>query len=217
MTQARPPNPVFAALGRGLEEVLNRVVALDRDMAGHLDALDGRAIELTWTGPDIGLRLSVSGGRLNVGPRESAAQADLAVSSTLAGLVNMFAPRREGAGFATGQVRMSGDAELARRLSQLAERFDPDLDGALRERFGDAAGTAIARALREGGQWAKRSATTLAEDAASYVRDESRDAVSGPELDEFLDDVDRLRDRVERASARLDRLSARVDPATRGS
>jgi ubiquinone biosynthesis accessory factor UbiJ len=208
MSAAHLPNPVLALLGGALESVLNRVLALDPDSAARIAALEGAAIELTWSGPDIGMRVTVRDGRLTIGPRAS--EPDLSVKSTLAGLVGMVAPWREKAGLPAGKVQMAGDAELARRLAALAEKFEPQIDDALRERFGDAGGTAIGRALREGAAWAKTSAGTLAQDAADYVRDESGDVVSREELDTFFDEVDTLRDRGERLAQRVAALVAKV-------
>ena len=46
----------------------------------------------------------------------------------------------------------------------------------------------------------------LAETAAEYVTEESRDVVPRAELDAFHDDVDALRDDVERIAAKIARL-----------
>jgi ubiquinone biosynthesis protein UbiJ len=46
----------------------------------------------------------------------------------------------------------------------------------------------------------------LAEMAADYVTEESRDVVPRAELDAFHDDVDALRDDVERVAAKISRL-----------
>ena len=49
-------------------------------------------------------------------------------------------------------------------------------------------------------------AVNLAETAAEYVTEESRDVVPRAELEAFHDDVDALRDDVERIAAKLARL-----------
>ena len=64
---------------------------------------------------------------------------------------------------------------------------------------------AFAAAFRE----ARVAGRNLAESAAEYVTEESRDVVPRAELDAFHDDVDAVRDDVERLAARIERLRAR--------
>ena len=204
----RAPNPLLEIAGRALEEVLNRGLALDAASAGRLQGLEGRAVEVTWSAADVGLRLRVADGRLVVGPRDAASEPDLSLRSSLAGLVGLAFPRLGEAGFPGGKVQMSGDAELARRLSQIADRYAPDLDSAFGRAFGDALGPQLARGLRGAFAWGREHSRTLAEDAAVYVRDERADTPSREDVREFLDDVDALRDRVERLVARVGALDA---------
>ncbi|HET7844130.1 MAG TPA: SCP2 sterol-binding domain-containing protein [Xanthomonadales bacterium] len=201
------PNPVLAVAGRALESVLARVLALDPDAAAALKPLEGRAIELDWRPAGIGLRLRVEDGRLRVGPKGDAP--DLSISGSLAGLLQMALPARDGAGFATGRVQMSGDAELARRVSQLATKFAPDVDAAATQALGPVAGPLLARGLRDAFAWSRESGRTLAEDTVSFLRDERGDLVSGEELTAFADEVDALRDRGERLAARVRALLER--------
>jgi ubiquinone biosynthesis accessory factor UbiJ len=116
---------------------------------------------------------------------------------------------------AASRVQVSGDAELARTLSRLVERFEPDLERAFGGVVGEVAGVQLARALERGLDWARESAASLAEDAGAFVRDESRDAVARDELDGFLADVDRLRDDAERLAARVARLRPGSDAVPR--
>jgi ubiquinone biosynthesis protein UbiJ len=204
----KPANPVLSVLGKLLEELLNRAVALDPDGAALLAPLDGRAVELAWTSPDIGLRAQVAGSRIAIGPR-AAAEADLSMRGTLAGFANLLLAERGLPSLAGGKVQVSGDAELARRLAGLVRDYAPDLDAAAARGLGPAAGPLVARGVRDGLAFAAKSARTFATDAADYVREESRDAVAREELDAFLDDVDRARDDAERLDARIARLAAR--------
>jgi ubiquinone biosynthesis accessory factor UbiJ len=197
VTTSRIPNPLLSVLGGALESALNAVMALDPEQGARLRALDGRAIELLWSGPELGLRLSVADGRLRVGPRESG-EPDLAVSGTLSGFIGMLLPRRGGAGVPTGKVRMNGDAELARHLSKLAEQLAPDFDAAFTRAFGAGVGPMLARGVRGALSWARSNGRTLAEDAADYLREESGDVVDAPELKTYVD--------VERLAARVARL-----------
>jgi len=195
--------------GRALETALNRALALDPDTRAALAPLDGQRIALTLESPALALQIGVSGQRLTVGPVDAAQEPDLAVRSTLGGVLAQLpflANARRSGSAPAGRVRVSGDAELARRLQQLATRFDPDWQQPFVVVFGEVLGVQVAQALRSALAQARRGATDLAQTAAEYVTEESRDVVPRAELDAFHDDVDAIRDDVERLAARVARL-----------
>lgn len=208
-----PPFP-FDALkpvaGRALEMALNRAIALDADTRAALARLDGRVVELTLAAPPLALQLRVQGDRLAVGPVEPAGDPDLAVRTTLGGLLAQLPFLRRDDAPAVGRVRVSGDAELARSLQRLAERFDPDWQQPLVSVFGEILGVQVANAIGTALAQARTLGGGLARSAAEYVTEESRDVVARGELDAFHDDVDVIRDDVERLGVRVSRLRQRM-------
>jgi ubiquinone biosynthesis protein UbiJ len=192
--------------GRALEAALNRAVSLDPDTRAALQPLDGRRIALSLQAPAVALQISVAGDRLQVGPVDATDEPDLAVRSTLGGLLGQLPFLRKDNAAPVGRVRVSGDAELARRLQTLAERFDPDWQQPFVAVFGDIIGVQIAHAARNALRQLRRAGGNLAENAAEFVTEESRDVVGRAELNAFHDDVDVLRDDVERLQARVERL-----------
>lgn len=213
MTETSPPSSPLDALrpvaGRVLEAALNRAVALDPDSREALRALDGRRIELALQSPSLALQLRVDGERLVVGPVEPGNEPDLSVRSTLGALLGQL-PALLGArgddAPPVGGMRISGDADLARRLQRLAERFDPDWQQPFAEVFGDVLGVQIANACAAALKQARTLGGEFAGSAAEYVVEESRDVVGRDELAAFHDDVDALRDDFERLSARIARI-----------
>lgn len=194
--------------GRALQAALNRALALDPDTRQALTALDGRHIDLTLEAPALAMRISVHGEALEVGPVDHR-EADLAVRSSLSGVLAqlpLLARSRGAQANRAGRVRVAGDAELARRLQQLAKGFDPDWQLPFVRVFGEVLGVQVANTLRSALQQARRGASDLAHTAAEFVTEESRDVVPRGELDAFHDDVDVLRDDVERIAARVQRL-----------
>ena len=193
--------------GRALEAALNRALALDADTREGLRALDGQRIALTLDAPPLALQVRVAGERLVVGPVDPADEPDLSVRSTLAGLVGQLPMFRRDDAPPVGRMKMSGDADLARRLQRLAERFDPDWQQPFTAVFGDVVGVQVAKAFATALRQARIAGRNLAQSAAEYVTEESRDVVAREELRAFYDDVDTLRDDVERIAARVARLS----------
>ncbi|MCM2338798.1 MAG: SCP2 sterol-binding domain-containing protein, partial [Lysobacter sp.] len=178
-----------------------------------LRALDGRTVALHVAAPPLALQIRVSGDRLDVGPVLDPATPDLSVRSTLGGLLSQLPFLRNDNAPPVGKLRIEGDADLARRLQRLAERFDPDWQQPFTRVFGDILGVQVANAIAGALRHAKDAAGAFATNAAEYVTEESRDVVPRDELNAFHDDVDALRDDVDRMAARVARLANRISAA----
>lgn len=208
-----PTSSPLAALkpmaGRALETALNRALALDPETRESLRALEGRRVVLRLSAPALALQVRVAGERLEVGPVPDE-EPDLSVRATLGGLLSQLPFLRNDDAPPVGKLRIEGDADLARRLQRLAERFDPDWQQPFVRVFGEIAGVQIANAVAAGLRHARGAAGAFAVNAAEFVTEESRDVIPREELNAFHDDVDTLRDDVERMAARVSRLRARV-------
>ena len=191
--------------GRALEAALNRALALDEDTRAGLGALDGQRVALTMASPPLALQVTVDGDALRVGPVDAGSEPDLGVRATLSGLLRQLPMFRDDAP-PVGKLRIEGDADLARRLQKLAQGFDPDWQLPFVQVFGEVLGVQLAKAVAAALAQAKLAGRNLAEMAAEYVTEESRDVVPRAELDAFHDDVDGLRDGVERMAAKIARL-----------
>jgi ubiquinone biosynthesis protein UbiJ len=195
--------------GRALEAALNRALALDPDTRAALGPLDGRRIQLAVESPALAAEIRVEGDRLVVGPADTAREPDLGVRGTLGGLLAQLPFFKREDAPPVGRVRVSGDADLARRLQRMAERFDPDWQQPFVAVFGEILGVQVAKGVAAALREAKAAGKSVAGSAAEYFTEESRDIVAKAELHAFLDDVDNLRDDVERLAARVHRLQKR--------
>ena len=208
-----PTSSPLAALkplaGRALETALNRALALDPETREALRALDGRRVVLRLSAPALAMQVRVAGERLEVGPVADD-EPDLSVKATLGGLLSQLPFLRNDDAPPVGKLRIEGDADLARRLQKLAERFDPDWQQPFVRVFGEIAGVQIANAVAAGLRHARGAAGAFAANAAEFVTEESRDVIPREELNAFHDDVDTLRDDVERMAVRVWRLRARI-------
>ena len=196
--------------GRTLEAALNRALALDPETRDGLRALHGQRIVLQIEQPPLAMQVRVDGERLVVGPVDANSEPDLSVRSTLGALFAQLPMFRRHDAPPVGRLRVSGDAELARRLQRLAERFDPDWQQPFAAIFGDVLGTQIANTVASALKQARSAGRNFAETTAEYLTEESRDVVGRDELNAFHDDVDALRDDVERLAARVARMQRGV-------
>lgn len=196
-------------VGKALEIALNRALALDTETRAALGPLHGQRVVLTLTAPPMAVQVRVDGEVLRVGPPDDGVEPDLGVRTTLGALLGQL-PRlldRSGDHAApVGKLRIEGDAELARRLQRMAQRFDPDWQQPFVAVFGDILGVQLAKAVSAGLRQVQVAGRNLAESAAEFVTEESRDVVPKAELEAFHDDVDALRDDVERMAARIARV-----------
>jgi ubiquinone biosynthesis protein UbiJ len=207
--------------GRALEAALNRALALDPETRDGLRTLDGQRVALALEplaagGPPLALQVRVEGERLAVGPVDGEREPELSVRSTLGGLLSQLPMFRRQDGPPVGRMKLSGDAELARRLQQLATRFDPDWQQPFAAVFGEVLGVQVANAVAAALKHARDAGRDFAETATEYVTEESRDVVARAELDAFHDAVDTLRDDAARLAARVDRLRAATAGADAG-
>lgn len=211
MDTSRLPNPLLARLGRLLEAVLNRALALEEHTRAQLGALEGQRIGIQLRGANLALAVSVQDGRLRVGPHWDG-PSDLNLRASPGSLL-AFALRRGDSILPPGKVDISGDAELARRVEKLLRDFQPDVEEAFAQTFGDVFGVPLARGLRRAFAYTRESAQVLAQDTADFLREERRDLIAPAEMEQFLDDVDGLRERVDRLDARVQQLArpARTD------
>lgn len=217
MARTRSPLSGLKPLaGRALESALNRALALDDDTRQALSRLDGRHVALHLASPPLAMSIQVDGEALRVGPVEADARPDLSVRTTLGGLLGQLQGMLHTAdehATPSGRLRIEGDAELARALQRLAQRFDPDWQRPFVSAFGEVMGVQVANAAASALKGARRAGEGLAATAAEYVVEESRDVVGRHELDAFHDDVDTLRDDVERIAARVARLASAAGSA----
>jgi len=203
---ARSPSPLS-----GLKPLAGRALALDDDTRVALARLDGRRVALHLASPPLAMSVRVDGEALRVGPVEDEVESDLSVRTTIGGLLGQLQGMLgadDGHATPSGRLRIEGDAELARALQRLAQRFDPDWQRPFVSAFGEIMGVQVANAVASALKGARRAGKGFAETTAEYLVEESRDVLGRHELDAFHDDVDVLRDDVERIAARVARLAA---------
>lgn len=108
-----------------------------------------------------------------------------------------------------GDVRISGDTDVAQTYRELAQLLRPDLEEELSVVIGDVAAHQLARLARLGRRFGQRAAQTTLQNLAEYLGHERGDLVSRNEGEEFLRGVDTVREAVDRLEARLDVLTRR--------
>lgn len=200
-------DPTFIPL---LESAVNRVLRLDTGTLARVGELEGKVIRLRIAGTrplEMFVLPSASGVSLR-------ANHDTEADVTLAGDIPVFAKlalrRLVPDVVADGEVQISGDIPLGQRFQQLLEKIDIDWEEQIARVLGDVAAHQLGNALRRFSGWTRHSLNTLGEDAADYLREESRLLPSRSCVEEFRRAVESLRLESERLESRLDRLRGGV-------
>lgn len=188
------------------DSALNQAIGMDPSGPERLRRLDGRLLAVVLDGLGITLYLGFEYGAVNVA-LDAERDPDTTVTGTPVALFSMAGGERWG--LPGSGVSIEGDAGLARDLGEFFKHLEPDWEGPLAAILGDTLGFQAASALRRGGEAARRTAASTAEQAGHYLREESGLVVDQPDLAEFAEAVDDLRDGVGRLAARLRRLETK--------
>ena len=185
----------------------NRYLALDPEAPARLRAFDGKLIAIEIKGPNMRLYLAVDDDRVTV-HTEHERQPDAVIIGSPAALFKLGVYRDSAELFFNGEVEIRGDTRLGREFKSVLADMDIDWEEHLSRFVGDIAAHRIAGMASEIRAWGRSAASNFADDLGEYLQEESRDVVSGAELEMFLQQVDQLRDDTDRLAARIERLAA---------
>lgn len=131
---------------------------------------------------------------------------DVVITGSLLTLARMAGESGETA-IREGDLDLTGDAETAQQFQRLLEYAKPDVEEEVSNVIGDVAAHRLGSMARGLARWGREVRSTMGDNVREYLQEESRDAPSRYEVDDFTRQVETLRDDVERAEARLNRLS----------
>jgi ubiquinone biosynthesis protein UbiJ len=189
-----------------LASALNNYLALDPEAPEKLTAFDGKVICVDIRGLNRTIYLLINDNRISV-VNTYDAEPDATIIGSPAALFKLGVHRDSAPLFFAGEVEIRGDTRLGRQFKLLLAEMEIDWEEHLSRLVGDIAAHRIAGLFRDLTNWSKTAADNFADDVGEYLQEESRDVVSGAEMEVFYQQVDRLRDDTERLEARIDRLS----------
>jgi ubiquinone biosynthesis protein UbiJ len=190
-----------------LGNLLNRGLPRSPRARQLVAELEGRTLDVE-VRDLLTLRVSSNGQTLDIGVPHSDAAASATVSGGPLSLLALSGDAGQ-AVIQRGDVRISGDTEVAQSYRELAQLLRPDLEEELSLVIGDVPAHQLARLARLGGRFGQRAADTTLRNLAEYLGHERADLVSRNEGEEFLRGVDGVREAVDRLEARLDVLTRR--------
>ncbi|MEJ2576201.1 MAG: SCP2 sterol-binding domain-containing protein [Gammaproteobacteria bacterium] len=193
----------------GLEQLLNRYVALDPDAPARFAQLHGRVVGLHLSGLEITLYLVADeAGRLQVLDRWEG-EPDCLLSGSPLDLVRAGDAAGGARELFAGRVSIRGDTELGRRFGRLLAGLDVDWEEQLSRLTGDVIAHQVGRAARRSRDYLGQRRQAMERNLGEYLTEEARLLPARAEVEAWAADVDHLRDDAERLAARIERLVAR--------
>lgn len=190
-----------------LGNLLNRGLPRSPRARQLVAELEGRTLDVE-VRDLMQVRVSSNGRTLEIGLPGSGTVASATIAGGPLSLVALVGESGQ-AVIQRGDVRISGDTDVAQSYRELAQLLRPDLEEELSLVIGDVPAHQLARLARLGGRFGQRAAETTLQNLAEYLGHERGDLVSRNEGEEFLRGVDTVREAVDRLEARLDVLTRR--------
>lgn len=198
--------PVARVLNRNIRET-KRARELCADLAGTVAAIrvSDTALAMVFVIDGEGVELA----------RRSDAEPDIVIAGSLVTLARVVAGGGEEDLLRDGSLQLTGNPYKAQAFQRLLASARPDLEEELSRLVGDTAARGVGEVARSFAGWARQARSTMEQNLAEYLKEESRAVPSRYEAERFAEEVSRLRDDVDRLAARLDRLGR--PPRSRGA
>jgi len=190
----------------GLEEALNQYIALDPKTAAELAKLHGRAILLEVSGSEIQLFLIPGPGRLQV-LRLYEGEPECTLRGSPLALTRLSMAKEKGVDeLFSGQISITGDAELGHRFGKILGALNIDWEEQLAAHMGDFVAHDVMSGIRFIADQGRRTVGTIGQSLAHYIQTETKLLPERQEIQDFVAKIDTLRDDFDRLQARIDRL-----------
>lgn len=199
-------SPVVAAINH----LLSRQPALAAKLmahAGKVAAIDAGVLHLALRVGGDGLLQDAAGEGAVTEDAGTASAANVTIRIHPADLPQILADMSR----AFAYVNISGDAEFAKTISDVANGLHWEAEEDLAPLVGDIAAVRIVRAGREAVDAMKTGSRKLAENVAEYLLEENPTLLYRAAGDAFASDVAVLRDDVERLAKRVALLQKQLD------
>lgn len=190
-------------LAHALQTGFNSYLALDSETLPRIERLSGKLILLQLSAPPSGRLLDIYF-LFHRDYVEILEQFDAPADATISGgPFSMLALSTGQSSIFDGEVSISGDVELAGQFSRMLEQVDIDWVEHLSRVTGDTVAHQLGRVFQGFKSWTSRTGSSMRENSADYLRDETNHLPHDWELEDFCNQVDDLRDRVDQLESRL--------------
>ena len=187
------------------ETSLNQYLKLDPEMQQQLLPLQGKVLCIDVLGLNKQYYIFPSNGNVAVDTTYEG-EPDTIIKGSVSALMKLSMSPNTAPLMLSGEIEITGDVRTGRTFKKCLSNMSIDWEEQASSFIGDVPANFAFNALRQLGIWSKKTVSSVTEDLSEYVQEESRDAVTGVELNIFNKKVDRLRDDVSRLEAIINKL-----------
>lgn len=187
-----------------LQAAIRRTLEFDPDTRERIRELDGRVVEVTLTGLERTIRVSIHGENVSLS-RAGNGEPDLRLAGTPTAFARyVMAPDR--VEITESGIRIEGDVGLAQRFVGVLRRLDIDWEEWASRYVGDVMAYRAGRIVDDLRAWAGNSGRQFRQDVTEYLQEEARFLAPRREVERVLNEIDTTRSDVERLAQRIKRL-----------
>jgi len=189
-------------LTQAIENLLNRNLPRSPRAQRLCVELKGKRVRIEATG--LGWRLDCEslGSSLRLtNAANDEREPDAGIAGGLGSLAALAGPAPE-AVIQRGDVRITGDAEIAQQFRELALLLKPDIEEELSKLIGDTPAHQALRLVSAATGFGRKAVRTGVRNMAEYLAHERGDLVPRAEAEDFYRGVERLREDLDRLDAR---------------
>lgn len=187
-----------------LQAAVRRALEFDPDTRKRIEELDGRVVELVFTGLDQTLCVAIDQGAVMFS-RTAEREPDLRLKGTpIAFARYVMAPDR--VEITESGIKIEGDIGLAQRFVGVLRQLDIDWEEWASRYVGDVLAYRAGRFAESMRDWARNGGRQLRRDVAEYLQEEARLLAPRKRVTRLMNDIDATRSDVERLAQRVKRL-----------
>lgn len=187
-----------------LQAAIRRALEFDPDTRQRIRQLDGRLVEIVFTGLDQTLYVAVDQGAV-LFSRAPEREPDLRLTGTPIAFAR-YVMARERLEITESGIKIEGDIGLAHRFVGVLRQLDIDWEEWASRYVGDVVAYRAGRFAESLRDWAENSRRQFQQDVTEYLQEETRLLAPRERVTRLMNDIDATRSDVERLAQRIKRL-----------
>ncbi len=192
-----------------LETLANRYLSLDKDAAKKLKPLSGKILGLEIKHTPLKLTFLFSKERIEVIAPDKI-NPDAKISGSLMTFMALSRQSKTSLKYAA-ELTISGDQIFAENAYHVLHDLDIDWEECIAHYTGDSIAHSLGRVCQSTRQWWGRGLKSFKMSLSDYLQEELRYFPAAPEVNDFMDEVDKITQALDRLQARLDLMLENKD------
>lgn len=203
---------LLRALLAGVEHGINRVLRMDSTAIPRLTALAGKVIAVDCRDPALRVFIIPSDEGLMLAS-EWAADAGCTLRAPAASLLRLALSRDKTAVLHGPDVELEGDSGVLLELAAVLQDLELDWEYEVSRWLGPVGSQLLGGHLRSQTRWTRDNFTSISQNLADYLSEESRALVGRHEAEARFAELDQIKLDLERLEARVARLAQSSTPS----